>query len=160
MSFGFSVGDVFVCSKIALSAYNALKSAPTEFAELSLEILSLNQTLRALAEEASSPTSIVLLASPQRQESLRVLLDNCSKGLTQLEQLVVKSKSLGSNEKTRFLEHVRFAAKEKKGTENDPKDSIAATCANSSGPRDKLAIHTASINIFLTSLTHSSLGRL
>jgi hypothetical protein len=115
MSFGFSAGDALVCSKIAISAYNALKSAPAEFAELSLEILSLNQTLRALAEEASSPTSIVLLASPQRQESLRILLENCSKGLTQLESLVAKSKSLGANEKTRFLEHVRFAAKGKQG---------------------------------------------
>ncbi|KAF2422164.1 hypothetical protein EJ08DRAFT_482486 [Tothia fuscella] len=142
MSFGFSVGDVFVCSKAAYSAYTALKNAPEEFAELSLEVLSLNQTLHALSEEASSPSSIILLASPQRQESLRLLLDNCRKGLTQLELLVVKSKSLGASEKTRFLEHVRFAAKGKQG------------------PRDKLAIHTASINIFLTSLTHSSLGRL
>jgi hypothetical protein len=115
MSFGFSVGDVFVCSKVAYSAYSALKNAPEEFAELSLEVLSLTQTLRALAEEASSESSIILLASPQRQESLRVLLENCKKGLTQLELLVVKSKSLGANEKTRFLEHVRFAARGKQG---------------------------------------------
>jgi hypothetical protein len=115
MSFGFSVGDVFVCSKVAYSAYSALKNAPEEFAELQLEVLSLTQTLRALAEEASSPTSIILLASPQRQESLRVLLENCKKGLTQLELLVVKSKSLGASEKTKFLEHVRFAARGKQG---------------------------------------------
>jgi len=115
MSFGFSVGDVFVCAKIALSAYNALKEAPREFEGLALEVLSLNQTLRALAEEASSPNSIVLLASPQRQESLRVLLDNCSKGLTQLELLVTKYPSLGTNQKTSFLEHVKFASKGKQG---------------------------------------------
>jgi hypothetical protein len=90
MSFGFSVGDVFVCSQLALSAYNALRDAPKEFEGLRLEILSLNTTLRALGEEASSPTSIILLSSPQRQESLRVLLDNCCKGLAQLELLITK----------------------------------------------------------------------
>jgi hypothetical protein len=119
-----------------------LKSAPAEFQELRLEVLSLNTTLQALADESSSPTSIILLAPPQRQESLRILLENCTKGLRQLDLLLSKSSSLAPNEKTRFLEHIRFASKGKQG------------------PRDKLAIHTASINIFLTSLTHSSLGRL
>ncbi|KIW01570.1 uncharacterized protein PV09_07044 [Verruconis gallopava] len=142
MSFGFSVGDVLVCSKLAINAYTALKDAPKEFEGLRLEVLSLSATLRALAEEANSPNSIILLASPQRQESLRVLLDNCSKGLQQLHLLTKKFPSLGSPEKTKFLEHVRFSLQ------------------NKNGPRDKLAIHTASINIFLTSLTHSSLGRL
>lgn len=116
MSFGISVGDVLVCSKLAASAYNALRDAPKEFQDLSLEVLSLNQTLRALGEEASSPTSIILLASPQRQESLRVLLENCSKGLAQLELLVTKYHSIGSSTaKSRFLDHVRFASKEKQG---------------------------------------------
>lgn len=119
-----------------------MKSAPAEFQELRLEVLSLSTTLQALADESSSPTSIILLAPPQRQESLRVLLENCTKGLKQLELILGKYPSLGPNEKTRFLEHIRFASKGKQG------------------PRDKLAIHTASINIFLTSLTHSSLGRL
>jgi hypothetical protein len=127
---------------VAYRTYNALKSAPAEFQELRLEVLSLNTTLQALADESSSPTSIILLAPPQRQESLRVLLENCTKGLKQLDLLLGKYPSLGPNEKTRFLEHIRFASKGKQG------------------PRDKLAIHTASINIFLTSLTHSSLGRL
>lgn len=142
MSFGFSVSDIITCSKLALSAYNALKDAPDEFQGLRLEVLSLNTTLRALAEEANSPTSIILLASPQRQESLGVLLNNCTRGLKQLELLLSKYPSLGSNQKYRFIEHVRFASN------------------SHQGPRDKLAIHTASINIFLTSLTHSSLGRL
>jgi hypothetical protein len=142
MSFGFSVGDVIFCTKLAFSVYLSLKEAPKEFEGLRLEVLSLNTTLRALAEEANSPNSIILLASPQRQESLRVLLENCSKGLEQLQALTRKFPTLGSNEKIKFLEHVKFSLQ------------------NKNGPRDKLAIHTASINIFLTSLTHSSLGRL
>src|SRR6266487_774813 len=98
MSFGFSAGDIIACSKLAVSAYNALKDAPAEFEGLRLEVLSLNATLRALAEEASSPTSIILLARPQRQESLRVLLDNCMRGLKQLEVLTSKYPSLGAKE--------------------------------------------------------------
>jgi hypothetical protein len=90
MSFGDSVGDVFGCSQLALSAYNTLRDAPKEFEGLRLEILSFSTTVHALGEEASSPTSIILLLSPQRQESLRVLLENCCKGLTQLELLVTK----------------------------------------------------------------------
>ena len=63
MSFGVSLGDVLLCSKLALSAYSSLKDAPKEFEGLRLEVLSLNATLRALAEEADSPNSIILLAA-------------------------------------------------------------------------------------------------
>jgi len=141
-SFGFSLGDVVTCSKLAVSAYSALKSAREDFEGLTLELLSLNTTLKALAEEATSPDSIINLATLQRQKSLQELLENCKNGLLDLDKLVTKYPSLGSGDKQKIIDRIKFAAKSKQA------------------PRDKLAIHTASINIFLTSLTHSSLGRL
>ncbi|KAF2837880.1 hypothetical protein M501DRAFT_910152, partial [Patellaria atrata CBS 101060] len=142
MSFGFGVGDIVTCSRLAVKTYDALKSAPSEFADLRLEIGSLNSTLKALAEEEKSPTSLIHLSTPSRRADLRIIIENCKTGLEALQSIASKYHSLAPSEKTSIRELLRFAAKDKQGL------------------REKLAIHTSSFNIFLTSLTHSSLGRL
>lgn len=142
MSFGFSIGDIIACSQLAAQTYSALKTAPKEFEGLRLEVRSLNATLKALGDEERSPTSLIHAASPSRRDDLRMLMENATNSMDDLQKLVLKYSSLGSTEKRRFTEWVRFASKDKQGA------------------RDKLAIHTASINMFLTTLTHGSLGRL
>jgi hypothetical protein len=142
MSFGFSIGDIITCSQIAINAYDALKSAPREFEGLRLEVRSLNATLKALADEEQCPTSLIHTANPQRREDMRMLLENCTNGISDLQKLIYKYSSMKGEERTRFIDWVRFAARSKQS------------------PREKLAIHTASINMFLTNLSNSSLGRL
>jgi hypothetical protein len=142
MSFGFSIGDIIACSQLAVKAYSTLKDAPTEFDGLRLELRSLNATLKALADEEKCPTSLIHIASPSRREDMRLLLQNCANSMDDLQNLVLKYSSLGSGDKKRLREWISFASKDKQG------------------PRDKLAIHTASMNMFLTTLSHGSLGRL
>lgn len=142
MSFGFSVGDLITCSKLAFSTYHALRSAPSEFRSLSLEVQALSSTLKALEEEANSPYSIILSVSGERQESLRFLLEGLTNNLQKLRYLVLRYGRLEDAGKRSLREHVGWVTKDKHG------------------PRERLTVHISSLNIFLTSLTHSSLGRL
>ncbi|KAL1598948.1 hypothetical protein SLS60_008093 [Paraconiothyrium brasiliense] len=141
MSFGFSIGDIITCTQLAAQTYNALKTASKDFEGLRLDVRSLNATLKALADEERCPTSLIHTASPSRREDLRMLLENCTKSMDDLQGAVIKYSSLASVDKRKFSEWLRFASKDKQG------------------PREKLAIHTASINMFLTTLSHGSLGR-
>lgn len=143
MSFGFSIGDVITCSQLAVQTYKALQGAPKEFESLRLEFRSLNSTLKGLADELESPTSLIHSANRRRQEDISVLLQDAKTSMESLQRLVLKYSGLQSDAKReRFLKKIAFASE------------------NQQGVRDKLAIHTASINLFLATLTSGSLGRL
>lgn len=142
MSFGF--GDavtILTCFKLARNTCSALKDAPAEFEGLSLEVFSLQISLRSLADDDTS-LSILRYASQQKQENLRMLLRDCTKVLDGFNKIIYRCSSLRPNEKSRFFQKVKFASTGKQEL------------------RDKLATHTASMSIFLNSLTHGSLGRL
>lgn len=142
MSFGFGVGDIVTCTQMALKTIDALRSAGSEFEGLRLELSSLTSVLSSLKAEADGPMPLINSASAERQEQMRSLLRNCTASMEDLQGLVTKYKSWNSDKKRDCVAWMRFAAKDKKG------------------PREKLAIHTASINIFLTTLSHGSLARL
>ena len=142
MSFGFGIGDIIVCIKLAASAISALKSASAEFQCLRLELTSLTATLKALEDEELCPTSLIHTANAKRREDMRVLLQNCANGMDDLRKLVHQYSTLDYKRRKRLSEWLAFATKDKVG------------------PRDKLALHTASINVFLMTLSHGSLGRL
>ncbi|GAB7350087.1 hypothetical protein MBLNU459_g0754t1 [Dothideomycetes sp. NU459] len=142
MSFGIGIGDIITISTLAWETFTALKSAPEEFEGIKMEVLSLSMTLQTLSEEAQTPYSILRRATPQKKENLRVLLQNTTNGLSELRSLVGKCSSLDKPERRHFFERVDFARKGKQAL------------------RDRLAIHTASLNMLLTSLTHGSLGRM
>lgn len=142
MSFGFSVSDLLTCSKLAVDTYQALRSAPSEYRSLNLEVHSLSSTLKALKEEVDSPHSIVLSASIERRESLGVLLENLRDSLQKLQFILQKHAELGDSNRNRLKERISWSMKDTRG------------------PRERLAVHISSLGIFLTSLTHSSLGRL
>ena len=142
MSFGFGIGDIIVCVKLAASAISALKSASAEFQCLRLELTSLTATLKALEDEELCPTSLIHTANAKRREDMRILLQNCANGMDDLRKLVHQYSTLDPKRRKRLSEWLAFATKDKVG------------------PRDKLAVHTASINVFLMTLSHGSLGRL
>ncbi|KAL9618000.1 MAG: hypothetical protein Q9160_007248 [Pyrenula sp. 1 TL-2023] len=142
MSFGFSVGDLISCTKLAVATFQALKSAPAEFHSLSLEVNSLSSTLKALTEESIAQNSIIRLASRERQESLQLILDTLTGSLQKLRRVVLEYNGLADFDKRRLRERLGFVTRDTKG------------------PREKLAVHISSLGIFLTSLTHSSLSRL
>ena len=142
MSFGFSIGDIIACIKLAADAISALKSASAEFQCLRLELTSLTATLKALEDEELCPTSLIHTANAKRREDMRILLQNCANGMDDLRKLVHKHSTLDYKRRKKLGEWLVFATKDKVG------------------PRDKLALHTASINMFLMTLSHGSLGRL
>lgn len=142
MSFGFGIGDIIACSEVAWKTINALKSAGSDFEGLRLDLASLTSVLQALEAEAKGPMPLIKTASLERQNQMRLLLHNCKESMNELQGLVGKYSSWGADKKRDFVAWMKFAAKDKRG------------------PREKLAIHTASINIFLTTLSHGSLARL
>lgn len=142
MSFGFGIGDIVACLEVAVKTINALKSAGSDFEGLRLDLASLTSVLQALEAEANGPMPLIKTASLERQKQMRFLLNNCTRSMEDLQGVVGKYSSLGADKKRDFVAWMKFAAKDKRG------------------PREKLAIHTASINIFLTTLSHGSLARL
>lgn len=142
MSFGIGIGDIISITTLAWDTFTALKSAPEEFEGIKMEVLSLSMTLQTLSDEAEMPYSILRRATPQKKENLRLLLENTTNGLSELRSLVDRCSSLGNFERRHFFERVDFARKGKQAL------------------RDRLAIHTSSLNMLLTSLTHGSLGRM
>ena len=142
MSFGFSIGDFISITQLAWNTYTTLRDASEDFQGFASEVHSLYTALMCLRDEARSPSSILQYAAPQKIAGLKDVMKNCERSLADLQKLVPKVLCLRPGEKGEFWARFRLAFKDKQG------------------PRDKLAIHTASINMFLSSLTHSSLGRL
>jgi hypothetical protein len=142
MSFGFSIGDFISIAQLAWNTYTALRDASEDFQGFASEVHSLHTALVCLRDEAISPSSILQYAAPQKIAGLKDVMKNCERGLLDLQKLVPTVLCLQPGKRGEFWAKFRLAFKDKQG------------------PRDKLAIHTASINIFLSSLTHNSLGRL
>lgn len=142
MSFGFGIGDIIACSEVAWKTINALKSAGSDFEGLRLDLASLTSVLQALEAEAKGPMPLIKTASLERQDQMRLLLYNCTESMKELQGVVSKYSGWNADKRRDFVSWMKFAAKDKRG------------------PREKLAIHTASINIFLTTLSHGSLARL
>lgn len=142
MSFGFSVGDIITVTRIAWDTYVALRNASEDFQGFASEVHSLHTTLTCLLEEASSPVSILQYVAPQKMAGLKDVIRNCESSLLGLQQKAKQVCLLQPRQKRQFWEEFKLAFKDKQG------------------PRDRIAIHTACINMFLSSLTHNSLGRL
>ena len=142
MSFGISIGDFITVTQIAWGTYTALRDASDDFDGFASEVHSLYTTLVCLRDDARSPSSILQYVAPQKLAGLKDVMDNCENSLLGLQKQAKKVCLLQPRDRRQFWEKFKMAFKDKQG------------------PRDRIAIHTASINMFLSSLTHNSLGRL
>lgn len=151
MSFGFGVGDfvtIAQVSKLAWDTFTAIKNAPKEWRALESEVQSLAISLKSL-DDADATLSIFQYTrhNPQREQNLRELLSNSNNALAPMKALIERYRVRNSNEK------------------RDIRDWLAGTkftfkTMSVQEFRNKLSLHTASLNIFLTTLTNTSLGRL
>ena len=151
MSFGFSVGDfvtIAQVSKLAWDTFTAIKNAPKEWRALESEVQSLAISLRSL-DDADTTLSIVQYTrhNPQREKDLKELLTNSNNALAPMKELIEKYRVKDTDAK------------------RDIRDWLAGTkftfkAMSVQEFRNKLSLHTASLNIFLTTLTNTSLGRL
>jgi hypothetical protein len=142
MSFGISIGDFITVTTLAWDTYSALRDASEDFQGFASEVHSLYTALVCLRDEGRSPSSILQYAAPQKIAGLKDVIENCEHSLIGLQKRAKKVCLLQPKQKRQFWHEFKLAFKDKQG------------------PRDRIAIHTASINMFLSSLTHGSLGRL
>jgi hypothetical protein len=94
MSFGFSVGDFVTLGQLAWNVYKSCKDAPQSFNNISQEVLSLSAVLRE-AEESFSGQTLTMAT----QEGLRTVRDGCHGVLEDLQSLLDRYESLGTQTK-------------------------------------------------------------
>ena len=141
MSFGLSAGDFFTLGSLAWNLYKECKSASAEFREIQNEVISLRTAIQELQDEAENHDSILNRAGPGRKGELNNIMHNCTEVLRELQQLLARYKSLGTNQK-RTWDRLKFGSE---GVQQ---------------VRDKLMFHTSALTLFLTSLGTGSLGRI
>jgi hypothetical protein len=129
MSFGYSVGDFIAVGTLAWQIYKSCKGAPESFGNIHLEVLSLHATLKE-AEE----TVFAHRLSPAQQERLKTVGDGCYRVLEDLQTLVRKYESLGTQTK-RTWDRMRW------GTE--PVAELRA----------RLTVHIGLLNTVITACT-------
>jgi hypothetical protein len=94
MGFGYGVGDIVVLVRLAWKAYRSCKDAPESFGNISHEVLSLHALLKEIEENLSAQT-----LSSTRQARLKTIGDGCRNVLEELQSLVDKYESLGTQSK-------------------------------------------------------------
>ncbi|KAH0556242.1 hypothetical protein GP486_005832 [Trichoglossum hirsutum] len=94
MSFGYSVDDILFLGQLAWKAYKSCKDAPESFKNISHEVLSLHALLKELEENLCAQT-----LSSTRQARLKTIGDGCRNVLEELQSLVDKYESLGTQSK-------------------------------------------------------------
>ncbi|KAI4599572.1 hypothetical protein KJ359_002019 [Pestalotiopsis sp. 9143b] len=104
-------------------------------------VLTLQSLLQNVGNELQEPTSAIHKAGKSKRQQLTNLIEDCNTDLGDLERYLLQYRSLQSA-KPRFRDRLRFGIK--------PISQI----------RLKLSQHTDGLNLFLTHINTSSLGRL
>ena len=91
MSFGYGVADFVALGQLAWKVYKSCKDAPKSFGNISQEVLSLSAVLRELEETFSGQT-----LSVARQEGLKAVGNGCHSVLEDLQSLINRYESLGT----------------------------------------------------------------
>jgi hypothetical protein len=94
MSFDVGAGTLVSVVSLAWKTWKACKAAPGSFGNISGEVLSLHAVLKE-AEETLSGQSL----SSSRQERLETITSGCNSVLDDLQVLITKYESLGSQNK-------------------------------------------------------------
>jgi hypothetical protein len=97
MSFGISTGDFITIGKIALDLYQQCHDAPDEFRALSSELANLRTVLELISLTMKERT-----LDTSQKAYLHRLQEGCQDVLEELETLLNKYKSLGTNRKWKW----------------------------------------------------------
>jgi hypothetical protein len=104
LSFGFSISDFIAVGNLAWQVWKSCKDAPESFKNISQEVLSLYAVLREIEELLEGQT-----LSGSREARLRTIKEGCQDVLQDLQALVRKYESLGSQAK-RTWDRLRWHA--------------------------------------------------
>ena len=94
MSFGYSAGDFILCVQLAHRVWRECRDAPEDFRAVSTEVASLQLVLKELQDAVPNRE-----LSAAKQRDLRQLVEACTEVLQELEELLMKYKSLGTQSK-------------------------------------------------------------
>ena len=103
MSLGYSVGDVFAISQLALKVYTAYKDAPDIYGNISDEVAGLQVLIDKVEQQFQSTT----ISSNDRHNGQKIL-KGCQSALEDLNSRVEKYKSLASTNKRLFFKRVKL----------------------------------------------------
>ncbi|EON62359.1 hypothetical protein W97_01581 [Coniosporium apollinis CBS 100218] len=139
--FGFSIADIAAVGTFAWNLYKSCKHAGQEFRSLTGDVGALQSVLHELGDETSNPHSLIHRAGEHQRNELRRLMKACKSDLQDLEKLLAKYKSL-------------------KTSDPQTRDRLGFNSNRQSEIRVKLSGHTDRLNLFLTQLNTSALGRI
>src|SRR2546423_13026743 len=94
MSFGSSIGDIVVLGQLAWKVCKSYRDAPENFRKIYHEALSLHAVLKEVEENISTRN-----LSETSQARLKIIGDGCHEVLKDLQNLVDKYDSLGTQSK-------------------------------------------------------------
>jgi ankyrin repeat protein len=140
MSFGFSVLDFISLINLAKKTCDDCRAAPVHFGEAGRGAQSIHVILSQIKSEVENPES-VLRRDKQCEIRLSTITKNCQEVLKQLDGIVTKYKSLGTNKK-RLSDRFRFPRKEILDIQG------------------KLQLHETHLSTYLQTLGFGALGRL
>ena len=107
MSPGFSVGDIFAISDLAVKVYTAYKDAPDDYKYIAEEV----KSLQIIINKATQHFESTPLSDNDRQEGQEVLR-GCQSVLRDLDSLIEECNSLDTANKSQVFKRVQL------GTEN------------------------------------------
>ncbi|KAF8867412.1 hypothetical protein BDZ45DRAFT_13223 [Acephala macrosclerotiorum] len=141
MSFGYSVGDFIAALDLTIKLYNAFKSAPNEFAEISRELESFSVVLSSLRDQAGDPGSVLNRNVTAKRSELMVLCDNLVTTMQELQELYQRYEKMGRS-KVSWLRRVRLGMEDLHSL------------------RSKLTFHMSAISAFVANLNTATLARM
>jgi len=94
VSLGYGVGDIIAVATLAWNVYKSCKDAPESFRNIAFDVASLHAVLKEVEE-----TVFAQPLSPARRDRLKTVADGCYHILEDLDNLVKKYHSLGTQSK-------------------------------------------------------------
>ncbi|CRK13231.1 hypothetical protein BN1708_002587 [Verticillium longisporum] len=107
MSFGVGIGDVVLVSGLAWKLFKAYKDASEDFKQVSTDLMSLHAVLRETEDYLQEHTDL----DTSRINRLHMLCDACKPILDELESLITRYDSLGTQAQ-RTWDRMRFGLQE------------------------------------------------
>lgn len=147
MSFGYSVGDAVVLTRLAWKIVQNSRKACGEHDELTREVLSLHIVLKRLEHEYSKADSPLNRSSDTYNEDLQVIARGCERVLRVLDTILKKYNRLSGEDKSwrKLWQKITFG--------NGQVADIQAL-------RSKIVTHTSAMLLFLDMVSLGSVGRI
>ena len=145
MSFGWSVSDIALLTRLAYKTTQGARAACGEHDELTREVSSLHIILQRLDNEASKSGSFLDRPRETYKQELETIASGCEHVLGQLDKILVKYNALSNQERSarRLWKQVRYSS---------------GAVADVADLRSKIGSYSASLSLFLNIVSIGTVG--